>query len=995
LRALSVTREPLTIIYCRDDTAGVISAVQKGHHILVPLTHGRGRNIDHLVLSRQPPDAFVRALVEAGLSEERSWALVRETGRSITALQRRLTAVAASAPLWALPPAAHDLIPLLLADSWDEQRDTDRELLVELVGKPYEETSRIAVTWSQTADAPLRHIGSTWTFVAPRDAWDQLSTYLTPGHLERFVVITERVLSLADPRLDLAPNERWLAGIRHKEPVHSLELREGLTRSLVMLSVLGDEGVVEGRPQDVVRHVIARILSPAAGWRRWYSLAPLLQLLAEAAPDEFLTALHEHLRPAVPELLHLFEDEGGYFSHSEHTHLLWALEVLAWQPQYLSSVSLALGRLASLDPGGKLHNRPSNTLRGIFLLWHPNTIASLRERFGAIDLLLKREPTVGWELICMLLPKSYDVGETNAQPQWRTVVAPPAVTRGEHFQGVMGVLERACRAARMQGVRLALLVKEIGQWPSDVRDALLTQIRTFAQTITDDGERFIMWEALREVVHQHRSYPDAEWVLPAPALEVLEELMRLLTPADPVSRYAWLFADWWPALDRPRADLIENDAYLSVARQEAVGATLRERGTAGVMALGRTGQYPGLVGVAMADITREAEQQAFLLATLGSAHKSDRVMGMGYSSRCYERGGEQWLNDLLATPLPDNIVASILLGLPSARSVWERARAMGDRIEERYWREVGVWLTTASPLDDVVFAVEHLLRVDRPFVALQLCGHQGNRLPGELLLRVLDAVTESLAGGVTMPSDYDFLWALEQVFTALQASEVDETAIARREWTYLPLLSRGHHMPHLLLHRVLAREPSLFADAVRAAFRPHHREEHETITENDRARASVAYECLSSFHVVPGTDGEGTIDPLVLNAWVEEARRLCAADDRAAIGDQQIGHVLAFAPVGPDGTWPSAAVRGVLERIAAEDIETGMIVSVRNQRGVFTKGLTDGGAQERGLAASYRTYATALAITSPRTAAMARRIADSYEADAHREDVRAAQRDLG
>src|SRR6266478_534060 len=91
-----------------------------------------------------------------------------------------------------------------------------------------------------------------------------------------------------------------------------------------------------------------------------------------------------------------------FLSSSMHTHLLRALEILAWDPTYLSSATLLLGRLAGLDPGGRLQNRPINSLRGIFLFWHPYTSATLVQRRQALDLLVAREADVVWDLLSKL-----------------------------------------------------------------------------------------------------------------------------------------------------------------------------------------------------------------------------------------------------------------------------------------------------------------------------------------------------------------------------------------------------------------------------------------------------------------------------------------------------------------------------------------------------------------------------------------------------------------
>lgn len=63
-----------------------------------------------------------------------------------------------------------------------------------------------------------------------------------------------------------------------------------------------------------------------------------------------------------------------------------------------------------------------------------------------------------------------------------------------------------------------------------------------------------------------------------------------------------------------------------------------------------------------------------------------------------------------------------------------------------------------------------------------------------------------------------------------------------------------------------------------------------------------------------------------------------------------------------------------------------------NMRGVYSKGLNEGGAQERELALQYRTWAGQ--ATFPRTIAMLERISRDWEESAKQEDILAAQRKL-
>ena len=71
--------------------------------------------------------------------------------------------------------------------------------------------------------------------------------------------------------------------------------------------------------------------------------------------------------------------------------------ILAWGPQYLGWVSIILAKLAARDPGGRYRNRPKNSLRQIFLLWHPQTFTPLDRRLHVLDRLRKIEPDSAWE----------------------------------------------------------------------------------------------------------------------------------------------------------------------------------------------------------------------------------------------------------------------------------------------------------------------------------------------------------------------------------------------------------------------------------------------------------------------------------------------------------------------------------------------------------------------------------------------------------------------
>jgi hypothetical protein len=99
-----------------------------------------------------------------------------------------------------------------------------------------------------------------------------------------------------------------------------------------------------------------------------------------------------------------------------------------------------------------------------------------------------------------------------------------------------------------------------------------------------------------------------------------------------------------------------------------------------------------------------------------------------------------------------------------------------------------------------------------------------------------------------------------------------------------------------------------------------------------------------------------------------------------------IGEVLSGSPPGPDGAWPHPAVRDLIEKLSNADVERGIEIGRYSSRGAVTRGPYEGGRQEREIAERYERYAQTVGDRWPRTAAMLRRIATTYLADAAEED---------
>ena len=225
-------------------------------------------------------------------------------------------------------------------------------------------------------------------------------------------------------------------------------------------------------------------------------------------------------------------------------------------------------------------------------------------------------------------------------------------------------------------------------------------------------------------------------------------------------------------------------------------------------------------------------------------------------------------------------------------------------------------------------------------------------------------------------------YMVAELLRSLEASgSVSEETIARLEIPYVGLLRFDR--PELALHRQILRSPSLFADLVSWAFKRSDGEADSEVEESTRRnRAILAFELMHHLRGVPGKLQDETIDGEALETWVREARRLCKDRGREAIGDQQIGQLLANSPSGADGIWPCEPVRGLVESVGSDHLGIGFTIGKVNLRGVVSKGVYGGGDQERTLADRYRADAAQIAARWPTTAKLLRELASGYDSEA-------------
>ncbi len=1001
-RALLRSPSPLVIVLDEADAGVAARLCEQGHHVYLAYGSGARAPDDIERLRRPPSDAFERALVEMGVDQKGAQTYARESARSLAVLRRLIPSVpGAILPQWAQAQHARTLLPALFAGAWEEANEGDHKVLERLSGESYESYLGKLTPWVGVSDSPLRRSAGAWKIASPRDAWFRVATQITSGDLDRFAATVRDVLSAPDPRFVLDSEKRWMAGLYGQRPVHSELLRHGLAETVVLLSVFDKQVTNVAHAAAYSERVVRKLLENADS-QRWWSLSRELRTLAEAAPAVFLDAVDQSLMESESPVMALFKEDGGLFGGAHHSNLLWALEMLAWDSRYLAQVAHLLATLTRLDPGGKYANRPSRSLRHIFLLWLPQTYAPLEQRLKVIDQLRRDESDVAWDLMLGVLPTGHDAADNSPTPRWRDFAPkspPEVVTYALIHKGAEAIAERVIADVGLNARRWSNLFDRLNDLGPTWRAKAIDQLDRVVRELTDGMARTEIWHALRKLLHHHREYPDAGWSLPAQDLQRLELIYERLQPGDSVEDVSWMFSAHRVQLPKPTGQGWQADEEASnKVRQEAIAELLKKHGVERLFDLTAAVQYPEYVGVAFVDACRDANSTDDIVVRSllsdepvrqkfahGAVVRSREIYGEGWGQTLVERGrADGWKSD---------VFARAFRALPASKKYWQLLETIGPEASTSYWMSVNPWLRGTN--EETIYAARKLLENKRARRALDLVGHEPANVPTDLLIAILRASARE-PGPLDGNEATMFQYYVGQILQRLdESSEVSEEEIARLEWLYFPVLEHSRRPP-TVLHKTMSSNPQFFLTVLSAVYRPSPesgiKEEDPTDLNRTRAIAAQSFDLLHSWATVPG-EANGVVNEQVVKAWIKETRQACKQAGREAIADQQIGRMLAHAPTGKDGAWPAVAIREVIELCKSRDLELGIDMGCTSKRGVTSRAPLDGGKEERGLAKQYREWSRFTEVEWPRTSAMLERIARGFEEAAKRHDDDAERTD--
>ena len=864
---------------------------------------------------------------------------------------------------WNQPEYASDLAIANLLGGWNELNEADLEIVCQFTnGVDYAKWIPKLREMLQQAISPVTFINGRWQVISRKEMWQALGGRIFDNTLDVLKQCAVTVLS-----------EKGLIK-------YSNGLQKGLAETLALLSTNPDaltnfSPQHQGwKPKDTAVLAVREILKNA-NWVLRVSLNDLLPTLAEATPNEFLGAVENALNQSPCPFDKLFSQEGNL------TDLLWALETLAWDAEYLVRVCVILGELEARDLGGNWSNRPADSLTEIILPQYPHTKAPIEKREVAVKTLVNEVPDVAWNLLISLLPGQYQISSGTHKPEWRNNIpddkkepTPPK----DYWKQVNAYGEMAVSMANNDIDKLAQLVGILDKSGSPSFDKLLAHLSSEDICGKPEDQRLKLWTKLTELASSYRRFSNKEPALIDKIVSKIEDVAAKLAPQNPFYLHRILFSS--------HAFLLFEESETGEKRlnqdcQQAIKEILADGGMDMVLQFAESVESPWNVGRSLGTIAQAENDNRILPALLETENTKLSLLTSAYVSCRQYLNGWEWVDGFDTSNWSAAQIGQFLSYLPITKETWHRATDWLGKSEKEYWSR-----TSANPYQtdgDLGFAIDKLIAYDRPYTAIRyLCQMKHNKQPLDKA-RSVKALMVAISS--QEPPQEISTHNIIEIIKALQNDpDTDPDTLFQIEWAYLNLLDEHYHRdasPKSLENR-LSSDPGFFCEVIRLIYRSKKEPEHpREFSERDKAIAENAYKLLDKWKTPPGTQSDGQFLPEQFTEWLNTTKEACAKSGHLDVALMHIGKVLIHAPSDPEGLWIHRTVASALNAKDAEKLRDSFWAGICNSRGVHIIDPT--GKPERELAKKYKQQAEEVENEGyQRFAVILRKLAEGYEREA-------------
>lgn len=971
LRQIAGRTNSINIVTHLEDNSSVYSA-STNNVVLVALGPDDEFRQDVVDLPVSERHALVEELVSYGVSEPEANRIVLTNSCNLTLIRKDLGFPPVGAK-WIGKENLEELLPVLLLGRWNENFDNDLLLLCSVVGTTNNQYQSILNQWLKQSVSPLTKTGPIWRLTSPLMLWTELSPQLTPLFFDTLQETYSKVF------------------IDTKEK-YSEQLKEGLLQTLIIVALYGNRLKLPiGDSQEWVNDQIRNLLHNASP-EKWVEFSDFLPLIAESAPEVFLSELQQAIESQTPVITALFEEKDGFaYPLSHHTSLLWALEALAWHPCYLNVVTRILLKLTEMDPGGRLSNRPFNSLVDIYLPWKPHTSVELDGRLSILDGCLSEKYPVMWRLLLAMLPHPGAVTSGTYKLKWRDYEF--TEEQGYNPLNVLKTTEWAVKRLMSyfdgDDKKLSSLIEAMEPVDKSLRNQIILWLPEAVDRI--EGSRKETEKALRETLwYQNLDGIKDCYSLTVDEVKSVRTAYEKTVPEDLEERFLWLFDDFFPHLpvksEEKEDDVYVNNRQTEKLRKEACEALIDKYGEDKVIALKDKVKEPQTLGYTLASFSNDGitTKVCKLLSSV-----NDAKFTKGYLSALEILQGDDLISSLYETckinGFTKDELVSLLICFEQKKSLWDFIEKQDVDVQKAYWQRVPSVFWGGYSEDMTLYKIKKLSAAGRGMDAMNNSWIYAKEMPTDAIQALLQSVLKS---NMDLNDSIDHHPLSVFIETLHKRGDADKSLLLQLEWVYLPVLRYDRKKDSLaLLNERLSTDPDFVVEMLGYLYvSENERKEEKEVTEADRRNAQRAFYLLNQWKTIPGVSENQSLDEAVLSDWMRAVLKKSLETGHYRHACSQLGQLFSNFP-----EWTDEAEKlfVLMEPIEEKAFYSSYNVGLFNKRGLTSRSPYEGGEIERDNASMFKGLYDKYHVRYPRVSKVFKSLSEQYERMAKEMDAQA------
>lgn len=976
-RIVSVTREPLVII-SDVSTVNHHNAATKGNTIFFCATSSTIRDcIETINLSPMYPSCFIKALNNTFGNGTDCYTLASQCGYDVMNL-RRIKGIDLNIPSWLTDQNRDALVALALIDGWDENNDSDRELVQMISGMSYDCFIDQLEPLLTVDNSPLVKIGQLWKIKSKIDLIINLIGNITDRHIKRLGEVVSFLTMDIDPQVKEEMESKELK-FRKDHHLFSSSTKHGVYESLAIISVFTEHS--NPSLSDEIKNIVRKELT-GYDIEKYLNNKNYISFIAEADPDAFLDFIREDISKGDVIMSQLFlgrEKEFGIQRFQIYfTEILGCLECIAFDENRLAEATDILLHLLRYPRVENYANCPWESVCHIYQFGAPQTSASAEKRIDILESLAGKYPHQVYAICRSMLTRLTRAGGFCINPGFRY--------RKKYVKEREEVLISDIR--RVCGLMLSLYdsstenfkkTLDLAMYPglSFIRQELLDCLYREAESFSGNKD---IADCISDSLNQHREHSDANWALDESSLQPFDELYKIVTKGDLLIESREFFQEIAPVRSK-KFDIenIEKDREESIKlRAEKLEEIIERHGIEGMLDFANEVENQLAIGEALSCFDENTYAPIVYKAYLNNRLNEDTVVryfrflyqriGDGNYLRLYKSMRQSCTGVSLDKNSRD---IAVMLYAPCLHRIFldEVISEDNDALFEKYWKRVEIWnIPEDMSLMDIAVSLKTVKRYNT-LIHIMHSNLSDLSITDAFKVNALKDMTLEDPRAINSANLYEFSKILLSIDENKLTDDKNKGNLYLMEVLLYPRLSHYlHGTDSLHVYKALNHDHMLMLDVINLMM--------SQIDKGDTEWVNVLHTFLMEFPDVVCKSDDGTIDYKALEEYLQDLKKL-KAERKVPFLNTFIAKMLRRVFLSENGL--SHVFCKLVESLDSDDIDNSLHCEFFNSRGVVTQDSFAGGEDDRELMKHYDSLAREYAPYSPRLSKVFRTLSNDYK----------------